>query len=162
MTIPAWHEEPIAKHHDRKAFDCGDAAMNEFLHRYARQSHDAGGAKTFLAINNADNTTVLGFYSLAPGALAYADTPEMVRRGLARHDVPGFRLAHLATQLQLQGQGLGRQLHRCEERPRRKLVCCLRRRAVSQYAAHACHVPGDICNRIESHRPAITQVRTMM
>lgn len=110
MTIPAWHEEPIAKHHDRKAFDCGDAAMNEFLHRYARQSHDAGGAKTFLAINNADNTTVLGFYSLAPGALAYADTPEMIRRGLARHDVPGFRLARLATQFKLQGNGLGGQL----------------------------------------------------
>lgn len=110
MTTPAWHEEPIAKHHDRKAFDCGDAAMNEFLHRYARQSHDAGGAKTFLAINNADNTTVLGFYSLAPGALAYADTPEMIRRGLARHDVPGFRLARLATQFQLQGKGLGGQL----------------------------------------------------
>jgi len=110
MSVPAWHEEPIAKHHDRKAFDCGDAAMNEFLHRYARQSHDAGGAKTFLAIDNADNTTVLGFYSLAPGALAYVDTPEMVRRGLARHDVPGFRLARLATQVRLQGKGVGGQL----------------------------------------------------
>ena len=110
MSVPAWHEEPIAKYHDRKAFDCGDAAMNEFLHRYARQSHDAGGAKTFLAIDNADNTTVLGFYSLAPGALAYADTPEMVRRGLARHDVPGFRLARLATHVRLQGKGLGGQL----------------------------------------------------
>ena len=110
MSVPAWYEEPIAKHHDRKAFDCGDAVMNEFLHRYARQSHDAGGAKTFLAIDNADNTTVLGFYSLAPGALAYADTPEMVRRGLARHDVPGFRLARLATHVRVQGKGLGGQL----------------------------------------------------
>jgi len=110
MSVPAWHEEPIGKHHDRKAFDCGDAAMNEFLHRYARQSHDAGGTKTFLAIDNADNTTVLGFYSLAPGALAYADTPEMVRRGLARHDVPGFRLARLATHVRLQGKGLGGRL----------------------------------------------------
>lgn len=110
MSVQAWHEEPIGKHHDRKAFDCGDAAMNEFLHRYARQSHDAGGAKTFLAIDNADNTTVLGFYSLAPGALAYADTPEMVRRGLARHDVPGFRLARIATHVRVQGKGLGGQL----------------------------------------------------
>ncbi|MDH4080266.1 MAG: GNAT family N-acetyltransferase [Nitrospira sp.] len=110
MSVPAWHEEPIGKHHDRKAFDCGDAAMNEFLHRYARQSHDAGGAKTFLAIDNADNTTVLGFYSLAPGALAYADTPEMVRRGLARHDVPGFRLARIATHVRVQRKGLGGQL----------------------------------------------------
>ncbi|MDH5497828.1 MAG: GNAT family N-acetyltransferase [Nitrospira sp.] len=110
MSVPAWYDEPIAKHHDRKAFDCGDTAMNEFLHRYARQSHDAGGSKTFLAIDNADNTTVLGFYSLAPGALAYADTPEMVRRGLARHDVPGFRLARIATHVRVQGKGLGGQL----------------------------------------------------
>jgi len=83
--------EPIAKHHDRKAFDCGDAAMNKFLQQYARHSHDAGGAKIFLAIDNADHTTVLGFYSLAPGALTYADTPEMVRHGLVR----------LATQVRL-------------------------------------------------------------
>jgi hypothetical protein len=34
----------------------------------------------------------------------------MLRRGLARHDVPGFRLARLATQLWLQGKGLGGQL----------------------------------------------------
>lgn len=110
MIVPSWHEEPIGKHHDRKGFDCGDAAMNEFLHRYARQSHAAGGSKTFLAVDSADNKTVLGFYSLAPGALAYSDTPEMVRRGLARHDVPGFRLARIAVQLRLQGKGLGGQL----------------------------------------------------
>lgn len=110
MIIPAWHEEPITKCHDRNAFDCGDAAMNEFLRRYARQNHEAGGAKTFLAIDNADKTTVLGFYSLAPGGLAYADTPELLRRGLARHDVPGFRLARIATHVRLQGRGLGGQL----------------------------------------------------
>ncbi|MGH8336367.1 MAG: GNAT family N-acetyltransferase, partial [Gammaproteobacteria bacterium] len=81
-----------------------------FLQRYARQSHESGAAKTFLAIDNADNKTILGFYSLAPGALAYADTPETVRRGLARHDVPGFRLARIATDLRWQGQGLGGQL----------------------------------------------------
>jgi GNAT superfamily N-acetyltransferase len=83
--------------------------MNEFLHRYARQSHESGAAKTFLAIENADNNTILGFYSIAPGALAYADTPDTVRRGLARHDVPGFRLARIATNLRWQGQGLGGQ-----------------------------------------------------
>ncbi len=110
MTLPAWHEEPISKRHDRKSFDCGDGAMNDFLQRYARQSHESGGAKTFLAIDDADNKTILGFYSVAPGALAYADTPETVRRGLAQHDVPGFRLARIATSIRLQGQGLGGQI----------------------------------------------------
>lgn len=42
--------------------------------------------------------------------MAYAVAPEIVRRGLARHDVPGFRLARLATDLRFQGHGLGAQL----------------------------------------------------
>ncbi|HEY7837327.1 MAG TPA: GNAT family N-acetyltransferase [Terriglobales bacterium] len=110
MTVPAWHEEPISAKHDRTAFDCGDTAKNEFLRRYARQSHDLGAAKTFLAVDDADRKTILGFYSLAPGALTYAETPVMIRRGLARHDVSGFRLARIATDSHLQGQGLGGQL----------------------------------------------------
>jgi GNAT superfamily N-acetyltransferase len=31
-------------------------------------------------------------------------------KGLAKHDVPGFRLARIATDLRVQGQGLGGQL----------------------------------------------------
>ncbi len=100
MTVTAWHEEPIHRKHDRKhdreAFDCGEEALNEFLCRYARKSHELGGAKTFLAIDDADNKTILGFYSRSPASVDYARTPEIVRRGLARHDVPGFRLARLA------------------------------------------------------------------
>lgn len=110
MMLPAWHEEPISKKHDRKAFDCGNPDLNNFLQRYARQSHELGSSKTFVAVENVDNKTVLGFYSLAPGALSYADTPEMMRRGLAQYDVPGFRLARIATHVRVQGQGLGGQL----------------------------------------------------
>ena len=51
MSLPDWSEEPIAKKHDRAAFDCGEPALNEFLRRHARQSHDKGAAKTFLAID---------------------------------------------------------------------------------------------------------------
>jgi GNAT superfamily N-acetyltransferase len=110
MTLPLWHEEAITKTHDRKAFDCGNAEMNDFLRRYARQSHEQGSAKTFLAVDNNNPTKILGFYSLAPAALAHERVPETLRRGLARHDVPGFRLARLATHIDLQGQGLGGQL----------------------------------------------------
>ncbi len=110
MTLWAWHEESITKHHKRDAFDCGDAALNDFLRRYARKNHEQGGAKTFLAIDNADADTILGFYSLSPASIDYARTPEIVRRGLARHDVPVFRLARLAVDRSVQGQGLGGQL----------------------------------------------------
>jgi GNAT superfamily N-acetyltransferase len=107
--VTAWQEEPISKKHDREAFDCGDQALNEFLRRHARKSHERGGAKTFLAIDDADKT-ILGFYSLSPASVDYSRTPEIVRRGLARHDVPGFRLARLAVDGRFQGHGLGGQL----------------------------------------------------
>lgn len=110
MRLPPWHEEPVGRSHDRQGFDCGDESLNDFLHRHARQSHERGGAKTFLAIDDADGRTVLGFYSLAPASPHFADAPEVVSRGLARHEVPGFRLARLATSLDFPGQGLGGQL----------------------------------------------------
>ena len=110
MSVPAWHEEPITKTHDREPFNCGEATLNEFLKRYARRSHDLGGAKTFLAIEDGGDKTILGFYSLSPASIEYVRTPEIVRRGLARYDVPVFRLARLAVDLKVQGQGLGGQL----------------------------------------------------
>jgi GNAT superfamily N-acetyltransferase len=108
--VTRWHEEPIRKTHDRQGFDCGEPALNEFLQRYARKSHELGGAKTFLAIDDRDNKTILGFYSLSPASIEYARTPEIVRRGLARYDVPCFRLARLAVDVRVQKQGLGGQL----------------------------------------------------
>ncbi len=108
MTGPAWHEEAITRKHDRGAFDCGDADLNDFLRRYARQSHDNGAAKTFLAIEDGTRT-ILGFYSLAPASLAYHRVPDIARGGLARHEVPGFRLARLAVDRRWQGHGLGGQ-----------------------------------------------------
>ncbi len=105
-----WHEEPINKKHDREGFDCGEGSLNEFLRRYARKSHERGGAKTFVAVDDTDHRAVLGFYSLSPASVDYARTPELVRRGLARHDVPGFRLARLAVDRRWQGRGIGGQL----------------------------------------------------
>ena len=105
--MPAWHEEPIGRKQDREGFDCGEDALNEFLRRHARKTHEMGGAKTFLAIDDAGNKTVLGFYTLCAASVDYARTRDIVRRGLARHDVPGFRLARLAVDRRLQGEGLG-------------------------------------------------------
>jgi len=109
MTLADWHEEPIEKRHDRAAFDCGDADLNAFLVRHARQSHEKGGAKTFLAIDDG-NDKILGFYSLSPASIAYERTPDVVKKGLARYEVPVFRLGRLAVDISVQGQGLGGQL----------------------------------------------------
>ena len=43
-------------------------------------------------------------------SLAYHRAPAVVQRGLARHEVPGFRLARIAVDREHQGRGLGGQL----------------------------------------------------
>jgi GNAT superfamily N-acetyltransferase len=110
MTLPTWHEEAIEKRHDRAGFDCGETDLNEFLQRHARKSHEKGGAKTFLAIDDSDHGKILGFYSISPASITYERTPEVVKRGLARHEVPVFRLGRLAVDKSAEGQGLGGQL----------------------------------------------------
>jgi GNAT superfamily N-acetyltransferase len=110
MTLPGWHEESIAKQHPRAVFDCGDVELNTYLRRYARQNHESGGAKTFLAVADSGEAAILGFYSLSPASVSYAQTPEVLRRGLGKYDLPVFRLSRLAVDRKVQGQGLGGQL----------------------------------------------------
>jgi len=110
MTVPPWHEEPISRTHDRTAFDCGDADLNTFLRRHARQSHVQGAAKTFLAVDDVGSRRIFGFYSICPASVSFNRVPELVKRGLARYEVPVFRLAKLAVDRSVQGCGLGGQL----------------------------------------------------
>ena len=49
-------------------------------------------------------------YEQAAVTLAYDRTPLLIKRGLARHGVPVFRLARLAVDLSVQGCGFGGQL----------------------------------------------------
>lgn len=107
---PDWRESPISKRHDRNSFDCGDPQLNDFLQRHARQSHERGGAKTFVATPVDDDHHLFGFYSVSPASLDYARTPAVMKKGLARYEVPVFRLGRLAIDLSVQGRGLGGQL----------------------------------------------------
>ena len=102
-----WREEPIGRHHDRKTFDCGVAALNDYLARYARQNHEAGGAKTFVAVATAMPTCLLGYYTISPGVIEFARIPERLTKKLGRYEVPVFRLGRLAVDLSVQHHGLG-------------------------------------------------------
>ncbi len=107
MTALAWDEAPIARRHDRSAFDCGDADLNLYLQKHARQNHESGGAKCFVAAPSDAPARVLGFYTLSPASLDYPRTPALAKKGLARYDVPVFRLGRLAVDTSVHGRGLG-------------------------------------------------------
>jgi GNAT superfamily N-acetyltransferase len=107
VTTIVWQEAPIAKRHDRATFDCGDPDLNLYLRRYARQNHESGGAKCFVAAPSDAPTRVLGFYTLSPASLEFSRAPALAKKGLARYDVPVFRLGRLAVDKTAQGRGLG-------------------------------------------------------
>jgi GNAT superfamily N-acetyltransferase len=105
-----WREEAIGRQHDRGRFDCGVSDLNQYLSRYARQNHESGGAKTFVAVPPTAPSRVMGYYSISPGAVAFERVPADLTRRLGRYDVPVFRLARLAVDLSMQGRGLGSDL----------------------------------------------------
>ncbi len=107
MTSLIWEESPLGKHHDRNAFDCGEDDLNTYLKRYARQNHESGGAKCFVATPRESPARVLGFYTLSPASIEFARAPAVVTRGLGRYDVPVYRLGRLAVDRSVQGRGLG-------------------------------------------------------
>ena len=111
MSAPiARREEAISKRHDRKSFDCGSGEPNEYLRRYARQNHESGGAKTFVAALPNEPARILGYYTISPGAIEFAKVPSTVTRRLGRYEVPVFRLGRLAVDRSAQGSGLGGEL----------------------------------------------------
>ena len=106
MTLH-WQDLALSRDHDRKNFDCGEPALNDYLAKYARQNHESGAAKTFVAIEARAPAIVLGYYTLSPASIDYARTPNVVRHGLGRYEVPVYRLGRLAVASSVQGRGLG-------------------------------------------------------
>jgi GNAT superfamily N-acetyltransferase len=107
VSAPAWREEPIGRQHDREGFDCGSDELNVYLRRYARQNHEGGGAKTFVAAPPSEPARIFGYYTISPGAVDFARVPRVLSRGLGRYDLPVFRLGRLAISLDMQGRSIG-------------------------------------------------------
>lgn len=89
------------------AFDCGQAALNQFLQRYALVNQKANSAQTYVCCQD---EVVIGFYSLSVGSIDPLTAPARVMKGLARHPVPVMLLARLAVDNEHQRKGLGQAL----------------------------------------------------
>lgn len=98
---------PLGKPHDRKTFECGEASLNLYLHRYASQDIRRRITRVFVASPPRELNRVIGYYSLSAGSLSAADLPENLRRRLPKYPVPVALLGRLAVDKSCQGQGLG-------------------------------------------------------
>ena len=94
--------------HEVDAFDCGKEPLDRFLQRHALVNLKAGSAQTYVVCRGEQR--VVGYYSLAVGAVEHADAPSRVGKGLPRHPIPVMLLARLAVDRSEQGNGLGKAL----------------------------------------------------
>jgi GNAT superfamily N-acetyltransferase len=90
--------------HQVESFDCGQAALNDYLIRFALTNQRANTAQTYVGLSGDE---VVGFYTLVVGEVAFDDAPERLAKGLAHHSIPIMLLARLAVALTWQGEGLG-------------------------------------------------------
>ena len=89
------------------AFECGQAALNQYLQRFALSNQLANHAQTYVACCAQD---VVGYYSLAVGSVEPSVAAPRVIKGAPKHPVPVMLLARLAVDKAHQGVGLGRAL----------------------------------------------------
>lgn len=84
--------------------------MAEYLKRFARQTTEREGAKTYVATPEDDDYLVIGFYTITPSEMSAEEILPEFRKGLGRYPLPGYRLARLAVDRRYEGMGLGRRL----------------------------------------------------
>ena len=99
---------PLSDAHDLGEFSSGVASLDDWLRRRARANQASGASRTFVA---AENTKVVGYYALASGGIAAANTVGRFRRNMP-DPIPVVVLGRLAVDRGQQGRGLGRALFR--------------------------------------------------
>jgi ribosomal protein S18 acetylase RimI-like enzyme len=97
--------EPLGKH-DRAAFSCGVAALDDWFRLRAGQYEKRNLARVFVAID--DQRGIVGFYSLSSFTLAIADLPPENAKRLPRYDViPAALIGRLARDERARGERIG-------------------------------------------------------
>ena len=144
---------PLTPDHDLASFSSGVPALDDWLRRRALANQYSGASRTFVA--EAAKRQVVGFYSLAAGAIAHGLSPGAVRRNMP-NPIPVIVLARLAVSEQFHGLGLGAALlqdaaSRCQRVAehagvRAMLVHALDERAAAFYQHHG-FVPSPLHER---------------
>lgn len=99
--------------HDRKMFECGVPALEEYIRRLAEQHKRRGISSVYVLVDSAAPEFILGFYTLSAAEVDVTQLAEEDRKRLPRYPVPCFRMGRLACRTDQQGRGIGKLLVGC-------------------------------------------------
>lgn len=101
------HIQPLTGHHNRTSFDCGNTLLNTWLATTARQHDKKQYAKTFVAVHDNNPARILGYYAIIATEIKTTDLDAHQKKNLPQR-VPAILIGKLATDIEFQGQGLGK------------------------------------------------------
>jgi GNAT superfamily N-acetyltransferase len=107
-TPPIGWPEKLLPSHVLADFDSGQPTLDDWLRRRAMQNEAAGASRTYVVCAG---QRVVGYYSLAVGAVSHEIAPGRIRRNMP-DPVPVMVLGRLAVDRAWQGRGLGKALLR--------------------------------------------------
>lgn len=96
--------EPLAASHRLDDFECGEAALDDWLKRRALSNQSSGASRSFVVTDEGGH--VRGYYAMAAGAVSHYLATSGVRRNMP-DPVPVMVLARLAVDRRAQGLHLG-------------------------------------------------------
>jgi hypothetical protein len=100
--------EPLGPHHDRAAFSCGRAQLDDYIRTKARKEHELGYCAVFILVAAPGARTIAGYYSLSSHAITLDGIDEASRRKLPRYpSVPTTLIGRLARDLRFRATGAG-------------------------------------------------------
>lgn len=100
--------QPLTEIHDRRSFDCGVLALNEFLQKTARQHRDKGLSNTYVLLDEENKPKILGYFTLTFLEVESDALPATHTRKLPNTSrLPAAKLARLAVSSNCQGRGYG-------------------------------------------------------
>jgi GNAT superfamily N-acetyltransferase len=104
--VGEWRIERLDRGHVRDGFDCGKPSLNDFVHALVNQYEKRNLGRTYVALKGEDQR-VLGYYTLASGAIEAESLPASQAKKLPRHAVPVVLLARLAVDQSVHGRAVG-------------------------------------------------------
>ena len=101
--------EPLGEQHDRAAFSCGVAALDQyFCGDPIKQDVSRKITNAFVLIP--DGKFVAGFYTLSPISILSADLPPSLAKKLPGRPIGATLIGRMARDLSLRGKGIGEML----------------------------------------------------
>jgi len=96
------------KHH-RLAFRSGKEPLDRFIHEYAHQALAKGLSKTYVAVDEADETVILGYYTVTTCRIDAGALPDTIAKKLKlpKHELPASLVARLAVSESVKRRGIG-------------------------------------------------------